>query len=277
MFIQCENLVKIYQVADLEIIALQGLDLMIAEKEMVGIVGASGSGKSTFLNVLGGLSRPSAGRISVGGYDLLKMSQRELERYRLEQVGFLWQQSARNLLPYLTAEENIALPMTIAGRPFREKRAWTKELLDAVGLWEHRKHKLVQLSGGQQQRVAIGVALANRPHLLLCDEPTGELDSHTADEIMALFAELNQQYRLTIVIVTHDPQINDMVDRVITIRDGRMSSETLTASQTRHQEERIVVDHVGRLQLPRKLREQVGGRVVIEAAEDGTLRIRPTD
>ena len=293
MLITCENLVKIYKVADLEVIALQGLDLTVAQGEMVGIVGTSGSGKSTFLNVIGGLDRPSAGRVVVNGRDLLKMTTRELERYRRHEVGFIWQQSARNLVPYLTAWDNIELPMTIAGTSFKEKREWTSELLNAVGLWDHRKHKLAQLSGGQQQRVAIGVALANRPKLLLGDEPTGELDSATADEIMQLFQQLNGQYGLTTIIVTHDPQIATMVDRVITIRDGRMSSETRRRSQESAESNResgdaragsqfdelVVVDGVGRLQIPPELREQIGtsGRVVIKVAEDGSLNIRPVE
>lgn len=295
MFIQCANLVKIYKVAELEVIALQGLDLSIERGEMVGMVGTSGSGKSTFLNVVGGLDRPSAGKMVVNGRDLLKMSNRDLETYRRHEVGFIWQQSARNLVPYLTAWDNIQLPMTIAGASFREKREWAAELLNAIGLWEHRKHKLAQLSGGQQQRIAIGVALANRPQLLLGDEPTGELDSATADEIMDLFQKLNEELGLTTIIVTHDPQIAKMVDRVITIRDGRMSSETvrrnisnMSGSSTEDHaqsnkadqfEELVVVDGVGRLQIPPELRDQIGasGRVVIKAAEDGSLNIRPID
>ena len=289
----CENLVKIYKVADLEVIALQGLDLTIEDGEMVGLVGASGSGKSSFLNVIGGLDRPSAGQVMVNGNDLLKMSDAQLEAYRRNTVGFIWQQSARNLIPYLTAYQNIVLPMTIAGRSMREKREWTAELLNAVGLWEHRKHKLAQLSGGQQQRVAIGVALANRPTLLLGDEPTGELDSATADEIMALFRRLNKEYSLTTIIVTHDRQVARLVDRVITIRDGRMSSETVrretikgrpdeTGSDStevdpddEHFDELVVVDGVGRLQIPSELRDEIGGRVVVTKSDDGSLTIRP--
>ena len=282
MFIYCENLVKIYKVADLEVIALQGFDLSIEQGEMVGIVGSSGSGKSTFLNVVGGLDRPSAGVMMVNGRDLLKLSNRELESYRRNEVGFIWQQSARNLIPYLTAWENIELPMTIAGKSFGEKREWTAELLNSVGLWEHRKHKLAQLSGGQQQRVAIGVALANKPSLLLGDEPTGELDSVTADEIMALFQALNKELGLTTIIVSHDPQVAKMVDRVITIRDGRMSSETVRRIATEEEpedqyDELVVVDGVGRLQIPPDLRGKIGtsGRVVVQEGDDGSLTIRP--
>jgi putative ABC transport system ATP-binding protein len=296
-FIVCDNLVKIYKVAGLEVVALQGLDLTVAEGELMGIVGMSGSGKSTLLNILGGLDRPSAGRVVVGGRDLLKLSDGALDEYRRTQVGFVWQQTGRNLIPYLSAQENIELPMTLAGLSRKEKRAWAKELLETVGLWEHRHHKLAQLSGGQQQRVAIGVALANKPKLLLGDEPTGELDSATAREILALFRRMNEQYGLTTILVTHDPQIARAVERVVTIRDGRTSSETirrkgegavgdveaalahglqLAETTDHHYEEYVVVDGAGRLQIPPDLREEVGigDRVTLAATEEGIL-IKP--
>ncbi|MBN1316540.1 MAG: ABC transporter ATP-binding protein, partial [Anaerolineales bacterium] len=195
--IVCKNLVKIYKVSGLEVVALQGLDLEIRRGELMGIVGASGSGKSTLLNILGGLDRPSAGTVEVNGRNLLKTTDRSLDEYRRTEVGFVWQQTARNLIPYLTVRANVELPMTIEGRGLKEKHAWAKELLETVGLWEHRKHRLVQLSGGQQQRVAIAVALANKPMLLLGDEPTGEVDSKTAQEILSLFRRMNEQYGLT--------------------------------------------------------------------------------
>ena len=226
-FILCENLVKIYKLSGLEVVALQGLNLAVQPGELMGIVGASGSGKSTLLNILGGLDRPSAGRVTINGRDLLKASASSLDEYRRTEVGFVWQQTARNLIPYLSAQANVELPMTIEGVGAREKRAWSRELLETVGLWEHRKHRLAQLSGGQQQRVAIAVALANRPKLLLGDEPTGEVDSGTAQEILALFRQMNEQYGLTTIIVTHDPQVARAVDRVVTIRDGSTSSETV--------------------------------------------------
>lgn len=289
-FITCQNLVKIFKVSQLEVVALQGLDLTIQQGELLGIVGASGSGKSTLMNMLGGLDRPSAGELVVNGRNLLKATDSELDIYRKHEVGFIWQQTARNLIPYLSALENIILPMTIAGMGWREKRAWAKELLEAVGLWEHRQHKLAQLSGGQQQRIAIAVALANKPTLLLGDEPTGELDSVTAHDILALLRKMNQQFGLTIVIVTHDPQIAQLVDRVVTIRDGRTSSETVRrvadveAALTQDMpvataplfEEYVVVDSVGRLQIPPDLREKVdiGDRVILEATDDGIL-IKP--
>jgi ABC-type lipoprotein export system ATPase subunit len=293
-FIVCENLVKIYQVAEIELVALQGLDLSVDEGEFLAIIGASGSGKSTLLSVLGGLDRPSAGRVLVNGRDLLKMSDAALDRYRRREVGFVWQQTTRNLIPYLSAQANIELPMTIAGIGGREKRAWSRELLEAVGLWEHRQHRPVQLSGGQQQRVAIAVALANKPRLLLADEPTGEVDSATAVEILTLLRQMNRQYRLTTILVTHDPQVARSVDRVVTIRDGRTSSEAVRrvtdssvnsvqaveaalAEQAAHFEEFVVVDPAGRLQIPPHLRDKmnIGRRVTLELTDDGVL-IKPS-
>ncbi len=295
--IVCENLVKIYRVIDLEVVALQGLDLTVHPGELLAIVGASGSGKSTLLNILGGLDRPSAGRVTVDGRNLLKLSNGQLDSYRRRDVGFVWQQTGRNLIPYLTAQENVTLPMTVAGQSYREKRAWSRELLERVGLWEHRHHRLTQLSGGQQQRVAIALALANKPKLLLGDEPTGEVDSATAKDILTLFQQMNEQYGLTTLIVTHDPQIARVADRVVTIRDGRTSSEavrrvvdveaalaqTVTDSAvgdglTKEPvlDEYIVVDAAGRLQIPLDLRESsaVGARVTLESTEEGIL-IRP--
>ena len=296
-FIVCENLVKIYKVAELEVVALQGLDLTVQAGELLGIVGTSGSGKSTLLNILGGLDRPSAGNVVVNGLgdgtstNLLKAPDAELDSYRRHEVGFVWQQTARNLIPYLSAQQNVVLPMTIAGMGWKEKRAWAQELLEAVGLWEHRQHKLAQLSGGQQQRVAIAVALANKPTLLLGDEPTGELDSTTAQEILALLREMNGRYGLTTIIVTHDPQIARAVDRVVTIRDGRTSSETVkrvadveaalaenieASPSSPVYEEYVVVDNAGRLQIPPDLREAagIGDRVTLEATDEGVL-IKP--
>jgi ABC-type lipoprotein export system ATPase subunit/bifunctional DNA-binding transcriptional regulator/antitoxin component of YhaV-PrlF toxin-antitoxin module len=262
--------------------------------ELMAIVGVSGSGKSTLLNILGGLDRPSAGRVMVDGKDLLKASDRALDEYRRTQVGFVWQQTARNLIPYLTAQANVELPMTIEGVGPAEKRAWSRELLQTVGLWEHRKHSLVQLSGGQQQRVAIAVALANRPQLLLADEPTGEVDSKTARDILDLFQRMNEHYGLTTIIVTHDPQTARMVDRVVTIRDGRISNETVrrvadveaalvqgiedAAASVPMYDEYVVVDEVGRLQIPPDLRIEmnIGRRVTLEKTERGVL-ICPVD
>ena len=295
--IRCENLVKIYKVIDLEVVALQGLDLTVKTGELLAIIGVSGSGKSTLLNILGGLDRPSAGRITVNGQNLLKMTDRELDSYRRNDVGFVWQQTGRNLIPYLTARENIELPMNAAGMSLKEKHSWSQELLEMVDLWEHRQHRLVQLSGGQQQRVAIALALANKPKLLLGDEPTGEVDTKTSGQILSIFRQMSSQYDLTTIIVTHDPQITRVVDRVVTIRDGRMSTEAVRrvadveaamakgaepVSQPGQEspepflDEYIVVDAAGRLQVPPDMREKSGihNRVQLEATEEGIL-IRP--
>jgi putative ABC transport system ATP-binding protein len=229
--------------------------------------------------------------VMVNDQDLLKMSDHDLDRYRRMKVGFVWQQVARNLVPYLSARANVELPMTVAGQGLSHKRARSKELLEAVGLWEHRNHRLVQLSGGQQQRVAIAVALANHPDLLLADEPTGELDSTTAQQILELLRQMNERYGLTTLIVTHDPHIARAVNRVVTIRDGRISSETIrreddvasaltagiTATHAQHVfDEYLVVDEGGHLQLPLDKVEQagIGDRVTLEVKEDGLL-IKP--
>lgn len=293
ILITCDNLVKIYKIAELEVVALQGLELTVERGEMLGIVGASGSGKTTLLNILGGLDRPSAGRVTVDGQDLLKLSDAALNRYRRKKVGFVWQQTSRNLIPYLTAQENVELPMNIAGISRREKHAWARELLQAVGLYEWRKHRLAQLSGGEQQRVAIAVALANKPVLLLADEPTGEVDSATAQTIMDAFRNLSETLGLTTIIVTHEPGIVGQVDRVVAIRDGKTSTETIRqVSQleramvgerlpeevleevTYH--EYVVLDSAGRLQVPQEYLERfgIGDRAELEAVDDGVL-IRP--
>ncbi len=254
--IACDNLVRIYKVADLEVVALQGLDLLVEKGEIVAIVGASGSGKSTLLNILGGLDTPSAGRAVVGGHDLGQMGRRERTRYRRRVVGVVWQQTARNLLPYLSAVENVELPMILDGA--RDRRPRALELLDLVGLGARAGHRPDRLSGGEQQRVAIGVALANRPDVILADEPTGELDSTTSAEVFGLLRRVNSELGTTILVVTHDPLVSEQVQRTVSIRDGRTSTETFRRTeQTEEGDHRIiaeefaVLDRAGRLQLPR--------------------------
>ena len=275
--IVCESLVKIYKVADLEVVALQGLDLIVEQGEFIALVGASGSGKSTLMSILGGLDEPSAGRAVVAGHLLSQMGPTERTRYRRGVVGFVWQQTARNLLPYLTARENIELPMLLEGLGRTEQRNRADELLKLVGLSDRADHKPAQLSGGQQQRVAIAVSLANRPSLLLADEPTGELDTATAGEVFALLRAINQELGLTIVVVTHDPLVSEQVSRTVAMRDGRTSTETLrrramTESGDHHviAEEYAVLDRVGRLQLPRAHVEALGleHRVRLALEED---------
>ncbi|MFZ0548637.1 MAG: ATP-binding cassette domain-containing protein [Candidatus Promineifilaceae bacterium] len=289
----CENLVKIYQIAGLEVLALQGLDLAVQKGELMGIVGVSGSGKTTLMNVLGGLVRPSAGRVLVNGQNLLKLSNIALDRYRRTQVGFVWQQGARNLVPYLNARENVELPMMLAGFKASETRKRAMELLAMVGLADRSHHHMQQLSGGEQARVAIAVALANKPALLLADEPTGELDSVTALTIYEAFQQLNAELGLTILIVSHDPTIARHVQRVMAIRDGKAASETRSRrvngasvratdqAETEHEddfEELVVLDSAGRLQVPKAYREAlgIGRRASMEVTADGLL-IRPVD
>jgi len=295
MMIHCEGLVKIYKAADLEVFALQGLDLTVESGELMAIIGNSGSGKSTLLNMLGGLDRPSAGQLMIDGKNMLKMSERDLVKYKRESVGFVWQNNARNLIPYLTALENVELPILLKGR---RKRARALELLEAVDLL-HRKHnKLHELSGGEQQRVAIAIALANHPKLLLADEPTGSVDSKMADQILDLFRKLNRTIGITIVIVTHDPLLARKVDRVVAIRDGKISSEMLRRKSYREEFEELlnsseqeqeqaqshveyaILDRAGRLQIPASYLESIGiknsNKVKLELL-DGKILLAPPD
>lgn len=285
----CDNLVKIYKVADLEVVALQGLDLEVPQGEMMAMVGASGSGKSTLLNILGGLDLPSAGKCIVDGNDLTRLNELQRINYRRHIIGHIWQQSGRNLLPELTIGANVELPQMLSGVDEHTRRRKANELLSMVGLGAHIRKRPDQLSGGEQQRAGIAVALSNSPKLLLADEPTGELDSATAADILALLRSLSDHLGITIIIVTHDSAIAAGVDRTIAIRDGRTSTETirrqepLTAvsdqilarsaviglSSETHRES-ILIDRVGRLQLPKEALESFpfNGRAEVRIAAD---------
>jgi ABC-type lipoprotein export system ATPase subunit len=277
-------LVKIYKIEGVEVLALQGLDLTVKRGEMLGIVGTSGSGKSTLMNILGGLDRPTSGKVWVGGKNLLEMSSRELTHYRKHQVGFVWQQGARNLIHFLSALENIELPMALAGVPSKTAHNRAGALLEAIGLTKKTKFQLAQLSGGEQQRVAIAVALANQPGLLLADEPTGELDSNTALSIYQVFQALNQQFNVTILIVSHAPAIAKFMHRVVAIHDGQITAETIrrlagsaetSTQQTEGQplEELVVVDQKGWVRLPEAYLQQchIEGRARLEITPEGIL------
>jgi ABC-type lipoprotein export system ATPase subunit len=292
--VRCANLIKIYKIADLEVIALQGLDLEVAPGEMIALVGASGSGKTTLLNILGGLDVPTAGQASVGDYDLTRLSEEQRTRYRNLVVGYLWQQSGRNLLPDLTIADNVDLPQILNGTVAFHSSQRTFELLELVGLKGMEKKRPAQLSGGEQQRAAIAVALANRPALLLADEPTGELDSVTARDIIACLRQINMQFGLTIILVTHDVAVASGVDRTLAIRDGRINTETVRRNAPlTHEEaaldgarskgtstaiglslsthrESILVDAVGRLQLPKEALERlpIHGRLDVQILDD---------
>lgn len=280
----CENLVKIYKTKDLEVLALQGLELTIEKGELMAIIGNSGSGKSTFLNMIGGLDRPSAGRLIVDGKDLSKLTEQELVLYKRNTVGFVWQNNARNLVPYLNAWQNVTLPMYFEGEKKKKERAL--ELLEIVGMSHKKNSRLTQLSGGEQQRIAIAIALANNPKILLADEPTGSVDSKTGSFILDVFRELNKNLGLTIVIVTHDRALAKKVNRVVAIRDGKTSSEMLIKQDYADRldsigmfedahDEFAILDKAGRVQLPRELLEKMGleGNKVQLELQDGKIVI----
>jgi putative ABC transport system ATP-binding protein len=281
--IVCESLVRIYQTGPIEVQALQGLDLIVESGEMVAVVGASGSGKSTLLSILAGIDAPTAGRARVEKWDLLSMSRADRVRYRRHTVGFVRQQTASNLVPYLTARQMVDLPMTAARVPARTRRSRSIDLLDSLGLGELADRRPGQLSGGQQMRVAIAVALANQPHVLFADEPTGELDTATSAEVFEVLRTVNRELGVTIVIVTHDPGVSGQVERTVAIRDGRTSSEVLRRTHTREDggehviaEEYAVMDRAGRVQIPRDYREALAlTRRVRLALEPDHVTIRP--
>jgi len=283
--ILCDNLVKIYKSKETEVVALQGLDLAIQRGELTAIIGKSGSGKSTLLNIIAGLDRPSAGSIHVDGKNLLKFNDRQLMMYNRETIGFVWQNKARNLLPYLTAELNVQVPMMITG--LKERRDRARQLLDMVGLQNRYNNKLKQLSGGEQQRVAIAIALANNPKLLLADEPTGAVDNKTTIKIMELFEKLNRDLKVTIVIVTHNTKLSSAVNRVISISDGMIGSEMLRKEDYRKKlsqlddmdspheshDEFAVMDNKGRIKIPEEyignMKLRGGERVKIRKSASG--------
>ena len=287
-YILCQDLFKIYKIADLEVVALRGLDLQVERGEVIAIVGASGSGKSTLLNILAGYDQPSAGKVSVGDHDLLQMTNKDVEEYRKAEVGFVWQQTSRNLFPYLTSLENVALPMMITNRSAKERIERAIELLEIVGMGHRLDNTPEKLSGGEQQRVAIAVALANHPPLLLADEPTGELDDATASEVLDLFGSVNQELNTTIVIVSHDSDIAYKLGRVVMIRDGKTSTEiqrkityqriTGQVDKKAELEEFTLVDGAGRVQIPKEFLEtlKIRGRAKVDI-EDGKLTITSGD
>jgi putative ABC transport system ATP-binding protein len=268
--IVCDRLVRIYAAAGIEVQALQGLDLLVTEGEIVALVGASGSGKSTLMNILAGLDTPTAGSVRVAGNDLAAMSARQRLAYRRQVVGFVWQQTSRNLLPYLTAQQNVELPMRLAGSRTARRRARSAELLDLLGLGDCSQRRPDQMSGGEQQRAAIAVALVNEPKVVLADEPTGELDTATAAEVFGALQTANSELGVTVLIVTHDPAVSSVVRRTVAIRDGRTSTEThrhVTSGDdgevAQHAVEYAVLDRAGRLQLPKEMTEPLGMRDLV--------------
>ncbi len=286
IMVQADNLMKIYKTKDIEVVALQGLDLTVEAGELMAIIGNSGSGKSTFLNMLGGLDKPSAGKLYVDGQNLFSMTEKQLVDYKRKTVGFVWQNNARNLFPFLTAMENVMVPMQIsAGRKCKERAL---ELLDMVGLSHKKKNKLSQLSGGEQQRVAIAIAVANSPKLLLADEPTGSVDSKTSDYILDLFRRLNREWGQTIILVTHDVMLSKKVQRVAAIRDGKISSERILKEtytdllsgggaswEDETQDEFAIIDRAGRVQIPREILDtmDLDGNKIRLSVKDGKITL----
>lgn len=293
VIIQADNLVKIYKSTDIEVVALQGLDLTVKQGEMMAIIGSSGSGKSTFLNMLGGLDRPSAGKLYVDGKNLFSMTEQELVEYKRSTVGFVWQNNGRNLLPYLSAYENIMMPMELLST--KEKKERADMLLDMVGLTAKKNNRMQEMSGGEQQRIALAIALANNPKVLLADEPTGSVDTRTSNYIFDIFRRMNEELGVTIVIVTHDVSLSKKVQRVAAIRDGKISSERILkedfAERVKHrdpsmdwheaesQDEYAILDRVGRVQLPRELLDGIGltGNKVKVYSENGRIILENPD
>jgi ABC-type lipoprotein export system ATPase subunit len=296
--IACDRLVRIYTApGGIEVQALQGLDLLIGEGELVALVGASGSGKSTLMNILAGLDVPTAGSVKVAGQDLAAMNSRQRLAYRRQTVGFIWQQTTRNLLPYLNSQQNVGLPMRLAGLGKAQRNARAADLIDLLGISHCLHRKPDQMSGGEQQRAAIAVALANEPKLLLADEPTGELDSATAAQVFGALQTANTELGVTVLIVTHDPNVSSVVRRVVAIRDGRTATEIRRRSVqgddgevAHHAVEYAVLDRAGRLQLPKEMTEPLGMHDLVrlegepdhigvwpEARPEGRLADEPAD
>src|SRR5438094_542631 len=225
--VEVENAWKVYQTGSVRVEALRGVNMGVKRGEMIAVMGPSGCGKTTLLNCFSGLDDLSKGKVTVEGVDLAKMSDDQKSEFRAKRMGFIFQ--AYNLLPVLTAQENVELPLLLAGGSESEAHATSLDVLKMVGLGEWRSHKPMELSGGQQQRVTVARALVNKPAIVWADEPTGNLDSENSQEIIKLLRSLNQQYGLTLVLVSHDTQIAQQTDRIIRMRNGPLSGASLTS------------------------------------------------
>lgn len=286
ILICCDSLVKIYKSEDVEVMALQGLDLEIKKGDLMAVIGKSGSGKSTLMNMIGGLERPSAGKLYIAGKDLFTLNDSEMVEYRNKTVGFVWQKSSRNLVPYMTAIENIEVPMYFTKKSPEEMRKKALELIEKVGMLHKKNAYPEQMSGGEQQRIAIAVALANEPDILLADEPTGAVDTKTSNKILDLFRTLNKELGITIIIVTHDLSLANKVNRVVMISDGKISTEKIMKEKYQQamnlldgefingnesHEEYSVLDKAGRLQLNEEMLEAAGiddNKVKVQVIDD---------
>ncbi|OLS16744.1 MAG: putative ABC transporter ATP-binding protein [Candidatus Heimdallarchaeota archaeon LC_3] len=288
-FVELQDVIKIYKPENeiLEVPALRGIDLNFDESELVTIIGPSGSGKSTLIKIIGGIELPSSGTISVEGTGIInKLKNKDLINYRRQTVGFLYQFPEKNLLPSLSALENVMLPMRIVGKlPRKPRKQRALELLSAVGLANRQGHHLSQLSGGEAQRVSIAVSLANNPKIVLADEPTGELDSETTFKIIDYFKELNKNYGVTFIVVTHDERFALMTEKTYKIRDGRIyglhrriKSSIDSSISPSKREHLIYVDRQGNLRLPDEMRKEakIQNHVVIRFDKDkGILEVIP--
>jgi len=282
--IECTDLVRIFAAEGVEVQALQGLTLRVDSGELTAVVGASGSGKSTLLTILSGLDVPTAGSASVAGHDLLAMDAKERTTYRRHTAGFVWQQTSRNLLPYLTGAENVAMALAVARSPRRLRASRVDELLDLLEVGDVRDRLPAEMSGGQQQRVAIAVALANAPEVLFADEPTGELDEASSQLVFDALRDVNERLGVTVLIVTHDQRVSQQVRRTVQIRDGRLSTEVLRSSrldehgvERQHAEEYAVLDRVGRLQLPEEYLTSLSLKDLVRLElEPDHVKVHPT-
>lgn len=278
--VECEGLVHIYKTEELEVVALQGLDLTVEAGEMVAIAGRSGSGKTTLMNLLAGVEPPTAGAATVAGHDLARMDGRERDRYRREVVGYVLQHSLANLVMDLTVIQNVQVPMLGGGKRRRGRRA--RALLEKLGLGGQARLNPAQLTGAEAQRLALAVALANEPRLLLADEPTAELDGANAQTLLDDMTRVLRDLGTAAIMVTHDQQLERHVDRVIQIRDGKTSTERRWRARTSGDgevaDELVILDRAGRLQLPKAHVEKLGLRDRVRVhLEDDSIRIMPAE
>jgi len=267
------DLIRVYHRGAEEVIALRGIDLEVKKGEFVTIVGPSGSGKTTLVRIIGGLDKPTAGRIWVDKKDITRYNETQLLAYRRKKVGFVWQFG--NLIENLTALQNVMLPMKVPGvrTKIKNPRERAEMLLKRLGLEDRMHHKPYELSGGEAQRVAIAVALANNPAILLGDELTGELDTETAKEVLEYIQELNKEMELTVIIVTHNPFVAKFGERMLRIRDGMFESLKHKALG-----EIVEIDAKGRLVIPEGIREIIGLKRVAQLIVQGnTLIVKPLE